>query len=184
MTKLLIHFLLFSACSVFAQDSSKDKYAYKPYTINGDAAYNYQNCSGAELGINIMTEDFNLGILLKDYRQTMEFGAHASCEFNFINSDIIAGPKTGIGMNHMVRAGLGYSLRLNLIVHDPGFTNDIRFCPQLGMTFLGMLNIYYGYNMPLGKDRVEEIGYNKITVNFNLGYKRMIINTMDAVGGF
>lgn len=173
--------LVITSETVFSQDSlKKEKDTYNPFTLNLDAAYNYQNCSGIEFGINTMVYSHTLHICMDDYKQLMEFGVHASCEYNFIHSGNVFGPKIGVGMNHMLRKGFGYSCRLNLTDYDPGRTNDFRFSPQLGLTILGMVNIYYGYNFPLRKNNIPEIGYNKITVNFNIGYKRAIINIIEA----
>ncbi len=176
--------LLITHSTLHSQDSLKTSSSnYRPFTINVDAMYNYQNCHGIELGFNIMTYDFNFNIFFKDYRQTMEFGAFLSCEYNFISPKNVFGPKFGIGMDHLLRKGFGYALKLNVVDYSPGDINDLRFNPHLGLTFLGIVNIYYGYNFSMSKAIIPEIGNHKITVNINFGYTRAICNAINAAGG-
>ncbi len=178
---LILAILCFSYATAICQDSvSRSMKFNRPFFFNADIDYNYQKCNGLELGVNAMTRNY----AIKKVERTMEFGLYLSCEYNFIAPKNVFGPKLGLGMDQMLFKGFGYTAKFNLVSYDPGGINDLRFSPEVGLTYLGVINLYYGYNMPLSDNPIKEIGVHKISINLNIGYPRPIVNAMCAAGGW
>lgn len=57
--------------------------------------------------------------------------------------------------------------RINLIDYTNFKISDYRFTPEIGLTLAGVIDIYYGYNIPIGNTRIENVVTNRITVTFN-----------------
>jgi len=84
-------------------------------------------------------------------------------EFTFDNNNLILGPKISIENVFWL---LG--TRLNVIDYTDFKQQDWRFTPEIGISFGGLLSIYYGYNIPLSNKRINSVSENRITLTVNL----------------
>jgi hypothetical protein len=178
----ILMILLFSVGKeqAFAQDSTVTKKEYRlPLLWNIEAAYHFQGSQAVELGINFTRYLYNLDDLA-------DMGSYFSCEYYWLKEgkNILA-PKIGIGFNQMSDGlkGWGYAVRLNVLWLDPGRANDWRFLPQAGLTWAGIFNVYYGYQVPLAQNRFSAIGPHRVSVTLNIGYVRSLINIIELSGG-
>lgn len=63
------------------------------------------------------------------------------------------------------------TLRTNAILYNgyEDFANhhDLRFVPEIGLTYIGVVTICYGWNIPLLKDRLTAIAARRWSININ-----------------
>ena len=90
-------------------------------------------------------------------------GIKFSYEFNFESHHCFVAPK----ISYQCDLAL-IGIRISLIDYTNHIYNDYKFTPELGITLFGYLDLFYGYNIPLTKDKIENIGTNRITMTINL----------------
>lgn len=158
-------------------DSLEDRYI--DLCINGEFKYNYQKSSGFELGINFTTEPY------APKKDLFEFGGFLSCEYKVLGKTNCIAPKFGLGITELYYKfyGFGYCAKINTVLYEPTQRNDLRLLPEIGLTFLGIVNLSYSYAIPLTKNTIPEISNHVIACGVNVGYKRTIINVMDVAYG-
>jgi hypothetical protein len=61
--------------------------------------------------------------------------------------------------------------RLNLINYRAQGQQDWRFRPEAGFSLVGIVYVFYGYNIPLSETRFAEVQPHKISVCINLPLK-------------
>jgi hypothetical protein len=80
---------------------------------------------------------------------------------------IIQAPKIGAEANlfflTLRTSAVYYSGRQDYAIH-----NDFRFAPEIGLTYVGVVTICYGWNIPLLKDRLTSIAAHFWSININL----------------
>lgn len=94
----------------------------------------------------------------------IHYGIKFSTEASYINSRILLGPKLSIESNfYKVFGG-----RVNLI-HYTNFTDtDNCVSPEIGISFGGYFTFFYGYNIHLSKNRINEISNHRLSITLNL----------------
>jgi hypothetical protein len=90
-------------------------------------------------------------------------GPKFSSEFNFISRQFFIGPKISYEADFIL-----FGARLNIIDYTDFKQNDFRFTPEIGLTIIGFIDLFYGYNIPLSSTRLDYIGTNRITLTINL----------------
>jgi len=92
-------------------------------------------------------------------------GPKVASEFNFRfnNNRFIAGPKISYEADITI---LG--IRANLIDYTDFKQGDICFTPEVGITIMAWVNVFYGYNIPLSSSRTIIPGANRITITINV----------------
>ncbi len=155
------------------------KASERNYCINGELKYNYQKSSGIEVGINFTKYPY------APKKDLFEAGVYLSCEYKVLGKNNCIAPKFGLGVTELYYKfyGFGYCAKINTVLYEPGERNDLRLLPEVGLTFLGVVNLSYSYAIPFTKNIIPEISNHVITCGVNIGYKRTIINVMDMAYG-
>jgi hypothetical protein len=52
--------------------------------------------------------------------------------------------------------------------------HDFKFIPEIGLTFLGVGSLHYGYNIPLTASNIKYVGTHRITFTYNFGILKLI----------
>jgi hypothetical protein len=80
---------------------------------------------------------------------------------------VIQAPEIGAEANIFIltlrTSAIYYSGRQDNAIH-----NDFRFVPEIGLTYLGVVTICYGWNIPLMKDRLVSIAAHRWSINVNM----------------
>lgn len=58
-------------------------------------------------------------------------------------------------------------LRADLTYYRYHNQNDLRLTPQVGLTLAGLVNLFYGQNIPLTPERLDQLGRHRITLFVN-----------------
>lgn len=112
------------------------------------------------------------------------FYPRIATEFYFVRKDLCLGPK--IALEYIYR---WFCTRANIIdyinFHDQ---HDLRFTPEIGIAFhnvtidssdfFELINVYYGYNIPVGENRIADIPGNRVTISINLIQYHYVDNTV------
>ena len=94
--------------------------------------------------------------------------------------DVLYGPFAGIGST--IDAGerilvpkIGYELAMTLITvrlstayYCADRTNDLRFLPEVGLTFFGLADLTYGWTIPLNNDPIPGLTIHRLALTVNL----------------
>lgn len=179
ITLLIQIFICKNCLSNSIKDTTKvtnDK--VKTYFLNAELKYLYQNGNGIDGGMNVTRH-------VNSVDDVFECGLYLNCEYKFLKHKNIFAPKIGFGIDHMWNKtnGFGYNAKLSLVSYEPNKSNDIRFLPEIGITYIGVLNLNYGYSIPLNKNGIQEIGPHVFSIGINFGYWRSFFNVMDLTGG-
>lgn len=94
-------------------------------------------------------------------------GPKVSSEFNFNFKQFFLGPKVSYEFDYYV-----IGARINLIDYTDFKQSDFRFTPEIGLTFVSYLNLFYGYNVPLSSGETRFAGTNRITLTININANR------------
>jgi hypothetical protein len=84
-------------------------------------------------------------------------------EFTFDNKNLIIGPKLSFEYADEI---LG--TRINIINYTNFKTQDWRVTPEIGISISAIIDIYYGYNIPLTSDRIIGVSGNRVSLTVNL----------------
>ncbi len=181
MKKLSLLFsLILSVNTILSKDIFDPiKASERNYCINGELKYNYQKSSGIEVGINFTKYP---GFPKKGL---FEAGIYLSCEYKVLGKNNCFAPKLGLGITELDYKfnGFGYCAKLNTVLYTTSEKSDLRLLPEVGISYLGLLNITYGHSLPLSKSTIPAIANHVISCGVNIGYKRTIINIMDMSYG-
>ncbi len=148
--------------SYYGQENKKDS---KWLMISGGVSYQKQVFG--ELGMMYAT-DVGSRYLDGPRYIAIIIGPKISSEFNFKFNHFIIGPK----ISYEADIWLGYLLmgtRLNVIDYTDFKQNDFRFTPEIGLSFLSFVDLFYGYNIPLSSTRADFAGTNRITLTISFG---------------
>ncbi len=147
------------------------------YFICAELKYTHQKYNGIELGVGISKYIYN-------FNETTEIGIYPSCEYKFIKNKSIFAPKFGLGMEQYYPKlkGFGYNLKFSGAIYEPTKTKDFRLLPEIGINYLGIINLNYSYSIPLNTKTVSEIGNHLITVSFIWNFERNFLNFTDVFG--
>jgi hypothetical protein len=119
--------------------------------------------------------NINLGLLFF-LEPTDEFyifhGSVIGFETNFISSDYIYGIKAGYCFETyglFFADFLGLTFRLySIFYHNNVNQWDIRIQPEIGLSFVSIFGVTYGYNFTLSKTVNKEIGNHRVTIFFRI----------------
>jgi hypothetical protein len=90
-------------------------------------------------------------------------GPFIGIESNFDQSNWIYGVKAGYQL-----AGLFLSLRGSMINYVENGHSDLRILPEIGISFLGIANLNYGYNIPLLNYESNLLSRHRLSLVINL----------------
>lgn len=90
-------------------------------------------------------------------------GLKFATEFNFNSNTFFIAPKIGAEFDFAF-----FGARLNIIDYTDFTYHDFKFTPEAGLSFLGIVNLFYGYNFSLTENRIENIGTHRLTLTINL----------------
>ena len=143
---------------VYSQKNDSIKESDKMFAFSCGINFPIQKQAMGEIGIMYYKDlgegPCNPGIVL---------GPKVSSEFNFRFNQFVIGPKISY------EADLWFlGIRFNVIDYTNFKKNDFRFTPEIGLTFLGDLDLFYGYNILLSSTKFDFIGTNRVTLTINI----------------
>ena len=154
----ILCFLLLQINSLFAQnqvDTVGDFKYTSPLVFAG--GLNYQKQLSVDLGL--VFADFHVPNEGAPYSHFvgLKFGG----EFN-LNSNFYVAPKVGLEYDNFLLGG-----RISLADYTNFNQHDWKFTPEGGLTLVGAINIFYGYNISLTSNRIDGIGSHRISISIN-----------------
>ena len=121
----------------------------------------YQNNLGGQIGVYKYRNLYGSSCIgqfgLKGYKLETEF---------YFNKELLIAPKISCEMNFFF-----VGARLNIIDYTNFKYHNFNITPELGFTFYGQCNLFYGYNIPINKPQIDNVGRHKITFVYN--FKRL-----------
>ncbi len=153
MKKLLfiIAVILIGTASVFAQNTSNDYERRFVFSIGGA----YQRNFFGEVNLMYSSIEQSMG-------GVATWGPRVGFETNFSKTDFIYAPKIGYEVNLIL-----FALRASVISYFDNGKTDLRLLPEIGITLFGLIDLTYGYNIPLLNYESSKIGRNRITLSIN-----------------
>lgn len=91
------------------------------------------------------------------------WGPRAGIECNVRLDDFVYAPNIGYELS-----GLPLAVRASAIAYISKATIDVRLVPEAGFSFFGLLNLTYGYCIPILESRVADISRHRVTLTANL----------------
>jgi hypothetical protein len=164
---LILFFATALPAFAFAQKDSTIR-RLEPASLPGvELNYIYQQSHGFEVGINYLTAKSKMS---KVNWSLYEYGPSIASEFIFYNESLIAGPKLSYRHYNFFKKfpGIGYTFKANAIYYISKDAQDLNFTPEVGLSWVSLLNVYYGYNISLTDNPIEGISRHKLTVSINL----------------
>jgi hypothetical protein len=145
--------ILFSL-SFFAQErKGKYDYAFSPEVISQKDFFG---------GINLL-----IGKVVNEKMIIGMSGVRIGAESNFKNnSEFIIAPKVGFETS-----GTIFVMRLNAVNYFQDRKSDFRILPEIGLSWAGVINLTYGYNIRLTNSLVEDINKHRFSLSINLNRK-------------
>jgi len=163
MTSFVFMFVVINA---YCQADSAKGFNDNRFIITGGVNLHH-NVMG-EIGVlygNILGDNDKFGPLgLK--------GVRLASEFNTDSKNFILGPKISYEFD-LIFLGL----RMSIIDYKESNLNDFRFVPEIGLTLIGCIDLFYGVNIPLTHERISAISLSRLSliININLpGYKALL----------
>jgi hypothetical protein len=165
----------------FAQKDSTIR-RLEPASLPGvELNYIYQKSHGFEVGINYLTAKSKMS---KVNWSLYEYGPSIASEFIFYNESLIVGPKLSYRHYNFFKKfpGIGYTFKANAIYYISKDEQDLNFTPEVGLSWVSLLNVYYGYNISLTDNAIEGISRHKLTVSVNLNAALLLHSLPSAMG--
>ena len=91
-------------------------------------------------------------------------GYRVGMETNFNPNHFIYAPKIGCEISF-----LPIALRANTVGYIKSGVCDLRLLPEIGLSFVGTINLTYGYGISVLKDKIPEVGRHRVALVLNLG---------------
>ena len=160
MQKLIIFTILClnSAIGLCQKDSIKSR-IFENFKLYPSVGISYQKQLVGEVGvIYAYSQPFS------HCQTNILYGIKLASEFNFDSNHFYMAPKIGIQTDYLL-----LSARLNLIDYTNSTYHDLKLTPEIGLSITNIINIYYGYNIPLTPNKINDIGTHRVTLNFNFG---------------
>jgi hypothetical protein len=95
-------------------------------------------------------------------------GFTAGGSFHFNNENAVVAAKVGY---EYVAVWL-FAGKLDCAYYTDTDVGDLRLVPQLGFSLVGLVNLYYGYKIPLAGYRLDPVGRHCINLTCNLNLFR------------
>ncbi len=106
------------------------------------------------------------GLLGKHYRSlhVPSHGYGMAAEFNLNQSNPIYGAKVFYEYNF----GIILGSRINATTYFKGSVKDFRLTPEIGLSGLGIINFFYGYNIPVVGSEISEVSRHRFNITLNI----------------
>lgn len=176
MKKLLLAFVILSACTVFGQEIEE------PETTTADSTQVQQQYSGPFTKIELVPSvgyilqrdsyiDANLmyGLVGCDGMFCGMAGFRLGVESNLADgNDLVVAPKIGIEVANWI-----IITRLSVVDYIKGSQSELRILPEVGLSFLGLINATYGYGARLTATNIDNIGSHRFEVSMNVSFEML-----------
>lgn len=169
ITSLIVFLFYFNNCN-----SQNFRMKNNLVFINFDYSHSSSLLGNNQIRIN----EYGINFISQVNKQKIfEYGIHFATDVIKLNNENIYGPKIGISFDRLIfKKSYGFCGKLNFIKYYSFKNNEFRISPELGFTYLGVINLYYGYSFPLKNSTLPEIPNHYIKINFNVGYNRILTN--------
>ena len=124
----------------------------------------YQSNRTAELGVGYAYSIWEKGSVAPGLMLSPAIGV----EHMHHSERNIVGAKMSLEAYYIFFAG-----RVNIIRYEADTQIDMRLRPEIGLSFFGLGNVFYGYNIPLSKVQLSEIQGHKISFLINIPLKEL-----------
>ncbi|HYF70354.1 MAG TPA: hypothetical protein VD884_19585 [Ohtaekwangia sp.] len=98
-------------------------------------------------------------------------GPYATVDIFMDNEDVVLyGPKLGYEFTAGV-LGVAFDVTYFIDRNDQDENNNTKAfvgTPKAGLTILGFVDLYYGYQIPFSKEKIDWINPNRFSITFNL----------------
>lgn len=94
-------------------------------------------------------------------------GMRLTSEFTTDRNNLIIGPK--ISYEYVYVLG---GFRIGMIDYRQSNKNDFRFVPEIGISYAGFIDLFYGVNIPIGYERISTISFSRLSLVINLDFLR------------
>ena len=160
MKKLILFTILILNSTIgLSQKDSTKKHIFEDYHLYPSIGISYQKQLVGEVGVlYAYSQPFS------HCQTNVLYGIKLAAEFNFNSNHFYMAPKIGIQTDYLL-----LSARLNLIDYTNSTYHDLKLTPEIGLSITNIINIYYGYNIPLTPNKINDIGTHRVTLNFNFG---------------
>lgn len=156
--KLLAILLCFTSTTLAQSDSTSDYDEDDTHFIFSTGLSNQKQLWG-EVGI----------IYGKTLRSSCDraglAGVKLGTEFNFTPSKFMIAPKIGFEFDIAI-----FGARMNIIDYTDFTYHDFKFTPEIGLSFLGLVDVFYGYNYSISEKRIDNIGTHRLTLTVNFDW--------------
>jgi hypothetical protein len=99
-------------------------------------------------------------------------GIKIASELNFDSKNLIYGPKLSLEYDNF----LFFGCRISVIDYIESNHQDYRFVPELGLSFCGYIDLFYGINIPMTNETISSISPNRLSLIINLDFLRFKSN--------
>ena len=93
------------------------------------------------------------------------YGPRIGLETNFNNNHLVYAPKIGWEGSSFL-----FGIRGSIISYIDQGQIDLRFLPEIGISLLSGVNLFYGYNIPLRDFRTTATTKHRLTLTINLDF--------------
>jgi hypothetical protein len=150
MKIILFLFLNFISLSLFGQDKGK-----KTILTIGSSFHPATSSFFGEVGI--MRNRLEISSC-----SFITYGQRYTTEVSYLNNKLFIAPKIGYELNSSLIA-----MRANIMVYTDFQRTDLRFRPEIGLTFFGLGQLVYSVNIPLTPQEMNELAFHQFSLTFN-----------------
>ena len=152
--------LLFVSCSLYGQDSlshPKYKKVFPAIQLGGNKTGSWKGEAAFLLGLtnNSLKETKILSMIMH--------GPSIGCEMGSYNDAFRIAPK--ISYEYYTSSIGG---RISLVDYAVNDLHNLYFCPEAGISFGGILNLYAGVSLPFSGNKVTDINTFRFSANMNI----------------
>jgi hypothetical protein len=149
-----ISYAIFSTTGKEA-DNRSNFFGTPDYQFGPEGGLAYQKGLYGELGVAYSDDldDGEIHFLMDTYK--------IAAQYNFNSSSPIFVPKVCAEFNLLILC-----FRANMEDFTDFHINDYRVTPEVGICFLGIVSLCYGWNIPLTNNRLGNVGAHVLSLNF------------------
>lgn len=162
-------------CVLFLTPCRAQYYVPFDYGFLPSLGISFQGHVNGEVGVMYGINSLNHGATKALYRDSPALYPKFATEFYADNNVFYLGPKLcGEFQWKFICA------RANIIDYTDFKTSDLRFTPEIGISlrdsrsflslfgdFMDVISVTYGYNVPIGNSRIDNIPGNRLTITIN-----------------
>ena len=93
------------------------------------------------------------------------WGPRIGLESSFRSDNYMIAPKIGYEFS-----GLLFCLRANALSYFQNGDIDLRILPEIGLSLSGAMNLCYGYNIHIYKDKINDVSNHRISLTINMDF--------------